>query len=412
VVSLLLAAPAAAQGAERAAILTRVEPKTYDLSCMVSFFEDFPGDATRIPSVEDRQRLVRGEFFFPVIVKGSHHAVLEETVTLRAFASSIEVPIERARRDEGPFDTSYAAGILPPMSPVGMRWQVLYRVRVSNVVFDETAAQQVTWPREWPDDVEDGLGPSFGVASDDPLFKETVERVSLGRVREVTPHIAAKELVRYAVENIRVLEPKVAMMRPVDISDPDTGNTQRGLQMRMEDDLNRSLMLTGALHAARSGVGTPADLVAVSVALLRAAEIPARPVIGITDEGEKDEHFICWGEYYLHDVGWIPFDPMDMQSRSMAHLNAADPYPGFGGVRDLNERIPFAYEFVPATSAKPQLFALPYGLPETARRVTNPYAVNAQRTFFGGWGHNMLPLESFNAFFYPKVRIEIRPVRE
>ena len=237
--------------------------------------------------------------------------------------------------------------------------------------------------------------------------------MSLGRVREVTPHIAAKELVRYAVENIRVVDPKVAVKTPFDYVNPETGRTQRRYRIEIEDDLNRAVMLSGALHAARSGIGTQADVVAVSVALLRAAEIPARPVIGIVDEGEKDEHLVAWGEYYLPDVGWVPFDPAQMASRSMGHLKAADPYPGFGGVRGLNERVPFAYEFVPETSAKPELAPVPFVLTGRSGHVSAADApgFNASRSFVGGWGHNILPLESFNPFFYPKLRLDVRGAR-
>lgn len=106
------------QDTDRAEILTRVEPRTYDISCAVSFLEEFPGDQPALPSVRERQQRVMGEFFFPVILEGSYHVVDDETVTLRAKSSTREVSIRRFRRDDGPFGSVYAVGVVPSIVPV------------------------------------------------------------------------------------------------------------------------------------------------------------------------------------------------------------------------------------------------------------------------------------------------------
>jgi hypothetical protein len=133
------------------------------------------------------------------------------------------------------------------------------------------------------------------IESDDPIFKETVDRVSEGKLRLVPPYLAAKDLIRYAINNIQT---------------SGDGVDHGGLGQL------RGIEVFGAKRAATDGIGTPHDLVCVCVAMLRAAGIPARPVIGM-QESEKDgkNEFVSWAEFYLPECGWIPFDPFVMRGK-------------------------------------------------------------------------------------------------
>ena len=63
---------------------------------------------------------------------------------------------------------------------------------------------------------------------------------------------------------------------------------------------------------------------------------------------------MSWAEFYLPDVGWVPFDPMEMRGK-VRSLDVRRPWPDFATMKELNERIPLAYHFVPpATVQSPQ----------------------------------------------------------
>ncbi|HHX74179.1 MAG TPA: transglutaminase domain-containing protein, partial [Firmicutes bacterium] len=75
---------------------------------------------------------------------------------------------------------------------------------------------------------------------------------------------------------------------------------------------------SGALAALQSRTGVCEDYAKLSVALARAAGIPARVVYGYTDSGSKwpaegafslKGYRHAWVEYYLAGRGWVPADP-------------------------------------------------------------------------------------------------------
>jgi hypothetical protein len=211
-----------------------------------------------------------------------------------------------------------------------VRWQVDYRMQSWSSLIDDGAAAQIAWPKEWPKEVQDGLKPQMFIESDDPIFKETVDRVSEGKLRLVPPYLAAKDLIRYAINNIQTVGDGVDL----------------GGQGQI-----RGIELFGARQAALDGRGTPHDLVCVCVAMLRAANIPARPVIGV-QESEKSgkKEFCTWAEFYLPECGWIPFDPFVMRGKGIRTMDVKRAWPEFGTMKDLNERIPLAYHFIPAAT--------------------------------------------------------------
>ena len=62
--------------------------------------------------------------------------------------------------------------------------------------------------------------------------------------------------------------------------------------------------------------------------------------------------FASWAEFYLPDVGWIPFDPLVMRGKGLRSLDVRKPWAEFGTMKDLNRRIPLAYHFIPPASVE------------------------------------------------------------
>jgi hypothetical protein len=210
-----------------------------------------------------------------------------------------------------------------------LRWSINYRVQVWSSRIDEAKAAQIAWPKEWPQEVMDGLQPQSYIESDDEIFARAVETVSKGRLRMVPPYLAAKDIVRYCVNEIQT-----------------TGSAN----VRGENGVLRGMVVNGAKHAAEKQLGSPHDLVCVCIAMLRAAGIPARPVIGVLEDNKEIGEFVSWGEFYLPDAGWIPFDPVAMRGKGVRTMDIRKLWPEFGTMDELNERIPLGYHFLPAAT--------------------------------------------------------------
>lgn len=205
-----------------------------------------------------------------------------------------------------------------------------------DVAVDEAAAAQVTWPREWPESVRPFLAASELIQSDDEIFKAFVEKTTNGRLRRTPIYIAAKELVRSTILQFR--------------------NVEGGSLYQEGDGRIVGFQLQGAVATTTATQVTPADMVCACVAVLRAAGIPARPVIGIhSGDGDSGDSkrpkgrrtFCCWAEFHLPGAGWVPFDPFEMRGQGLRHADISRPWRWFGTVKSMNRRVGIAYDFAP-----------------------------------------------------------------
>jgi hypothetical protein len=320
--------------------LERYEPRLYDvkftvdLNTAIPYGQDDPRWG-RHPK-DDRPIRFGGTFqladtpiIMPLVFQGTYHRIDHTTVRPQLWLGGQEDRSlgNRFRIDEtGPHHGAYA--VIPIVQFRGqlIRWSVRYRMKSYSSRINEAGAQSIPWPREWPSEVSDGLAPQLFIESGDPIFKETVDRVSEGKLRLVPPYLAAKDLVRYCINELQL-----------------SGSPL----YRGRAGVLHGLNVNGAAWAAREGRGNPNDLVCVCVAMLRAAGIPARPVIGVEEDERDRAELVVWAEMYLPGAGWIPFDPIEMRGKSVRHRNVKDPWPEFGSMKDLNERIPLAYHFIP-----------------------------------------------------------------
>jgi hypothetical protein len=328
----LLAGPPS--GRPPAGALERHDPRIwrvgFEVELHVVASPQLPRDIT-----PDRFNLQGTEFFFPIIRQSTFSSVDPDSLNAMMWLDNVEQSgvNERGRIDDGlPFATSLAVIPLPEFSGDNVRWRFEQSVMVWSSRINDRRAGAIAWPREWPDEVRGGLRPQRFIESDDPIFRETVERISEGQLRMVPPYYAAKDIVRYVLQNVQV----------------SGARTHRGELMVIQ-----GLNVTGARATAMEGMGSPHDVVCLCVAMLRAAGIPARPVVGLERRstgapGQRTRlELISWAEFYLPETGWVPFDPVSMQGKGL-HREVHQAWPDFGTIRDLNERVPLAYGFTPA----------------------------------------------------------------
>lgn len=334
--------------------LERLKPQVYDLTYEVDLNTLVYRDALNWQNFD----LEDTPIIMPLIFQGTYSRIKEDSIRPQIWFDSrpdLSLP-QRFRIDEGhPHHTHVANLPIVRFTGSALRWRIDYKVKCFSSRINEVEAAKIPWPREWPKEVADGLQSQMFIESDDPIFAQTVKRWTNGKLRMVPPYLAAKDLVRYCVNELQV-----------------AGDGIR----RGQHGVVHGLKVTGAKKSALLERGGPNDLVCVCVAILRAANIPARPVIGVYENDRNEEEFIVWAEFYLPHAGWVPFDPNEMRGNGIRQRDVRQPWPGFGTMKDLNERIPLSYHFIPAEMVEsPQNPAVwgwdprPRGAPPAEQRI-------------------------------------------
>ena len=321
--------------------LKRYEPKKYELTF----------DVTLSTTAATADAAARGGFTFdeapivmPVIYQGAYSKVFVDTADGALWIDGEQVPAQMLGKsiiDNKPYNSHLLRMVAPKTTNAQtVRWAVQLITQSWSSDIDERRAQQSTWPRDlnWPAEAKDGLQPQKGIESNAEVFAQIIAANGGDDIRTVSPYIAAKQIVAYCLNNFQISQQAVVRGHV---------NELKGLTVHGA--------LTVVNNAERNNgrwIGTEADLVAVCVALLRAADIPARPVIGLTEhnrEGiEEADTFITWAEFYLPGSGWVPFDPAAMLLRgSGPYRDVTAKWPDFGHIEHLNLRIPLSYFFIP-----------------------------------------------------------------
>ncbi len=227
-----------------------------------------------------------------------------------------------------------------------MRIVVEFRGQSWSTVVDEGLMARVAWPREWPKETADALKPQTGIESEAPIIKALVTKTLGENARMMPPYHAAKEIIRAATLAYRAVNSDTLEKRGMG----------RIVGMRV----------VGARDTLDDARGTPHDVVCTCVAALRAAGIPARPVIGVRElsrgaarlSTNDRVNFVSWGEFWLPDAGWVPFDPELLRGNAVRQLKPFDKWPGVGTIPELNQRMPIAWSFAPEGLPLPRFPAL------------------------------------------------------
>ena len=239
-------------------------------------------------------------------------------------------------------DESYTALIQIPKANISaLSLRVEWPVISFDSSINEELAARATWPRQWPAEALPYLAPSPFIPSGEKEYTAFVERVSEGKVRDVPMYYAAKDLVRAAILEHRNVRAEFVFS--------ENEGAVRGYDLKTAREAwQRSRSRSQTREA------TASDLVANCIAVLRAAGIPARPVIGLQSGSiinpaivSTNVKFVAWGEFYLPGAGWVPFDPNLMRGTSMTNMSVRKPWRFFGTFEHLNRRAAIAYDFAP-----------------------------------------------------------------
>ncbi len=225
----------------------------------------------------------------------------------------------------------------------GMRVIAKYRVQRWEVAVDEAAAARVTWPREWPAWTRRYLGEELGIRPEDPAIKALAESSTRGGARSVTPFIAARNALGAVMREWRSMTGDTSEFGP-------DGNL-RGIRFTID-----------GVSGLAAGKGTSVELATTCVAALRALGIPSRLVYGIEEHenrsGRANSRFRYIGEFFLPEVGWIPFDPMELRGQGAATKPSTSPVKGFANVTNLEKVLPLSFTPVPEGYSKADRYAV------------------------------------------------------
>ncbi|MCH2144412.1 MAG: transglutaminase-like domain-containing protein [Phycisphaerales bacterium] len=312
--------------------ISRVDPRVYETTLTADIFTEKRELTERDPLLADQSELV-----VPIIMQGAFSRTYPDSIVVAGqingqFHEAGTVPW--TLRGPHPDGTAEIVIEFADLRARTLGVRVTWREQSWLAVVDEAAAMQVTWPVEWPETVRPFLAPQPWIQSKAEIITNFVQRTTQGNLRRVTPYSAAKELTRQTI----------ALFTSIS----GTGNERRNLGQIT------GLQLTGAEEAMELGRGSPNDLVCCCVAVLKAAGIPARPVVGVAKEFTKEMKQVTqwrvWGEFYLPGSGWIPFDPNMMRGSGIDNRSLDAAWRGFANVKELDERIPVAYRFQPKGS--------------------------------------------------------------
>lgn len=222
--------------------------------------------------------------------------------------------------------------IIPLPSVIEERVQadVAWVVESWSCLLDEAAAAKIPFPAAWPAEVERWRQPSPGIESTAPAIVQAVNQLRQSLPADIAPVYAAKEVIRAASRSLR-----------------NAGHTEGGTT----GVLQRGVFIWGAERALSAQLGGPADLTCIALAYLRAAGLPARPTIGLAPSGHSgqpnaDPKLAMWGEVYLPEMGWVPFDANEIRSGIAAQTQVTRQWKGFGTDKDAKDRVPITHELL------------------------------------------------------------------
>jgi hypothetical protein len=315
--------------------LRRSEPRGYTVGLAIDV-----GATSQLPQVADPFTSTGGVITIEPVVAGNWTVAnldqREVSLRLNGSPAPFDVKIEGdPNADHRRLLISVPDGVVNAIS-LRATWSAI----AFNSEIDEAAAATITWPRQWAPEVQSYLTPSFAIDSDQPVFSDFVAGVAGHDLRRVPVYLAAKDLIRRSILAFR--------------------NTSSEGLVREGRGALRGFRLQGASIAASTADGaaggTAGDLVCVCVGVLRAAGIPARPVIGIySGDGDRSatklppgKTTMCvWAEFHLPGVGWVPFDPYEMRGSGLPQADLRKPWRWFGSIDQLNRRVAIAYDFAP-----------------------------------------------------------------
>lgn len=255
-------------------------------------------------------------------------------------------------------------------------------VRIHETKFDERRAMELDWPASWPGWTQPLRDPQTFIASDSAFVGNLLNSWTDNAPRSMKPARLAKFLAAKVIDAAQPgADPRAFWPEP---DQPYQGgypfvatrNAQfpflRGIDV--QDDrifINDPHFSPRVRQAVETSQANAAVITNLYVALLRAADIPARVIVGIVpSEAElsripgrdtKENRdllspvFRFWAEFYLWDEQaqrgqWIPVDIIRQRDESSRSRPLDQTWRYFGNHDELDEIVPLTSVYTPSNA--------------------------------------------------------------
>jgi hypothetical protein len=303
---------------------------------------------------------------FPVLLRTSwcdtDFTTLDARITIDGMQTRLDPATVFTRSSTGP-----EANLVFPIQPQNTQGQneirttAVWRVQRWELDVDENMAARSTWPRKWDAKLERYLQKEFGIDPTIPAVLTIADGATPGGARSASPFIAARNAVAAIAGRFKSISGGTSEFCP--------DGSLRGIAFSPDN----------TAWGVEAGRGSPIELCATCVAGLRAIGIPARMVYCIDEDGQTQSQqtrskFRFIGEIFLNDIGWIPFDPMEMRMKGIATRMKNGPIKGFANVDGLEDCTPFAFKIVPDGYERADRYAV-WGWRAPGVSVDSNYAI-------------------------------------
>lgn len=305
-------------------VIKRVDPVEYHLD--IDTHLEAYGHCTYPAEIRYEMNLRDTPLVFPVIPEGGFHTIDPKTIKARLrlddYAADGSFRLLPARS----LEVQYGRFIIKGFKGTQVDFHISEIVRSYAAKVDEKRAQAIDWPETWPAEVHTALQPQTYIDSTSDKIHKLMNSWTGGKPKNAKPYLLAKLFTRNVVAYFQV-----------------SGKSWTNDKFGKLDGIE----VLGSERAVTKARGSSHDQVCLFVAVCRAAGLPARPVIGLDYESDRDNDLISWAEFYLPTAGWvsIDFDRLRRGPGTMRDLRR--PWRGFGTNPDLNEMIPIAHHYHP-----------------------------------------------------------------
>ncbi len=248
-----------------------------------------------------------------------------------------------------------------------------------ETVYDENLAKQLPWPDAWPPDADSTFQPQQLISEvrssydNEGPVNELLKHWTNGEdPKKIPPADLAKYLTKCVWDHVRLVRGVMSRLP----SDEGVVVTQGRNTLESIAATNSGYEVQHADKTALSGEGSENDMPVLLTAVMRAAGLPARLVIGYREESEDEQdlsnsdRYRTWVEFALFDPAandgkgqliWIPVDIVELKQSSSRSRNLNRPWKYFGTNDELDTLVPVSHHFHPPTTVRSYTVPALYG---------------------------------------------------
>lgn len=340
-------------GASAQDIITREHPREWTIEYRVNLrsYQErhIRPNQKRMPEI-DRWNWDKMTLVLPVLHESAGHRLVDgELVTATVTVDDHDAKLLAEPQLKPGYHSGAQYLIIGVDAATGVRTvraEMTVPITAWQVKYNDEVAEQIDWPQQWPVEARSVFDQQMWIdmTPEGPVdwapIDNAIETWTNGKdPRMLKPAVLAKFL---AGEVLKSFQP--------------SGN---GVNFNRQGEIE-GFELTPINEAAERGRGSPFDMVNLLAGIYRRVGLPARTVVGVRIDQEKEglfrrssdkEEMHAWVEFALsggRSVTWVPVDILKMREKMGTRPRPLDQeWPFFGDNDEMDHYMPFAFHFHP-----------------------------------------------------------------